>query len=49
MKGFALFESAIGHCGIAWDDTVLTGVLLPEGSEAATRRRMRPVRKRNCR
>ena len=37
--GFALFASAIGHCGIAWngDDTGLAGVLLPEGSEQATR------------
>lgn len=40
--GFALFASAIGHCGIAWNDggIGLAGVLLPEGSEQATRARM---------
>src|SRR5690606_10146066 len=39
--GFALFDTAIGHCGIAWNERVLTGLLLSEGDEAATRRRMR--------
>ncbi len=40
--GFALFETAIGHCGMAWNDgdTGLAGVLLPEGSVQATRTRM---------
>ncbi len=40
--GFALFETAIGHCGIAWNegDTGLAGVLLPEASPLATRARM---------
>ncbi|MES2282795.1 MAG: methylated-DNA--[protein]-cysteine S-methyltransferase [Pseudomonadota bacterium] len=40
--GFALFDTTIGHCGIAWNegDTSLAGVLLPEGSEQATRARM---------
>ena len=35
--GYALFDTAIGHCGIAWGERGLTGVLLPEDSEAATR------------
>ncbi len=39
--GHAVFETAIGHCGIAWDGDALVGVLLPEGSEQATRARMR--------
>lgn len=38
--GFALFETAIGHCGIAWGPQGLTGVQLPEGDAAATRARM---------
>ena len=39
--GFALFASAIGHCGIAWKaDGSLAGMLLPEGSCEATRTRM---------
>jgi methylated-DNA-[protein]-cysteine S-methyltransferase len=39
--GFALFASAVGHCGIAWGDAGIVGVNLPEGNEAATRARMR--------
>jgi len=38
--GFALFETAIGACGMAWRGTVVTGVQLPEGSTEATRARM---------
>jgi methylated-DNA-[protein]-cysteine S-methyltransferase len=37
----ALFETAIGHCGIAWGDRGVVGVQLPEGSEAATSARLR--------
>jgi methylated-DNA-[protein]-cysteine S-methyltransferase len=39
--GFALFDTAIGRCGIAWGVGGITGVHLPEASAAATRRRMR--------
>src|SRR4051812_23748914 len=39
--GFALFDTAIGRCGIAWGGSGLTGVHLPEASAATTRRRMR--------
>ncbi|MES2976353.1 MAG: methylated-DNA--[protein]-cysteine S-methyltransferase [Pseudomonadota bacterium] len=38
--GFALFPTAIGHCGIAWGEAALVGVQLPEGDEAAGRARM---------
>jgi methylated-DNA-[protein]-cysteine S-methyltransferase len=38
--GFALFETAIGHCGIVWSDRGVAGVQLPERNEQATRNRM---------
>ena len=41
MMNFALFETAIGCCGIVWSERGVTGVQLPEGSEAATRNRLR--------
>ncbi len=37
---FALFDTPIGHCGIAWGELGLTGVQLPEADEARTRLRM---------
>ncbi len=41
-QGFALFSTAIGHCGMAWAGSVLVGVQLPEDDgEAHTRARMR--------
>jgi methylated-DNA-[protein]-cysteine S-methyltransferase len=39
--GFALFDTAIGACGVAWGERGLIGVQLPEASEARTRTRMR--------
>lgn len=39
--GFALFDTAIGACGIAWGSQALAGVQLPEDSVAQTRARMR--------
>jgi methylated-DNA-[protein]-cysteine S-methyltransferase len=39
--GFALFETAIGPCGIAWGERGVVGVQLPERSEARTRARLR--------
>lgn len=39
-QGFALFDTAIGHCGIAWGESGLTGVQLPEADQACTRARM---------
>jgi methylated-DNA-[protein]-cysteine S-methyltransferase len=39
--GFCVFETAIGHCGIAWGEQALAGVQLPRTSEEATRECMR--------
>ena len=38
--GFALFETAIGHCGIVWSERGVAGVQLPERNEPATRNRI---------
>src|SRR5437868_5259233 len=37
---FTLFETAIGHCGIAWGEHGVVGVQLPETREGATRIRL---------
>ena len=37
---FALFETAIGHCGIVWSERGVAGMQLPERSEQATRNRI---------
>ena len=39
-QNYALFETAIGTCGIVWSVRGVCGVQLPEGSEAATRARV---------
>ena len=39
--GFALFDSAIGRCAIAWGERGVVGVQLPEAGETRTRGRMR--------
>jgi len=39
-SGFALFDTAIGRCGIAWGEGGVAGVQLPEAGEAETRARM---------
>lgn len=38
--GFALFETAIGRCGIVWNERGIAGVQLPERSDGATRNRL---------
>jgi methylated-DNA-[protein]-cysteine S-methyltransferase len=38
--GFALFETAIGCCGIVWSERGIAGVQLPEKSVEATRARL---------
>jgi methylated-DNA-[protein]-cysteine S-methyltransferase len=38
--GFALFETAIGCCGIVWSERGIAGVQLPEKSGQATRNRV---------
>jgi methylated-DNA-[protein]-cysteine S-methyltransferase len=37
---FALFDTAVGQCGIAWSARGVLGVQLPEQSEVATRARL---------
>jgi methylated-DNA-[protein]-cysteine S-methyltransferase len=37
---YALFPTEIGLCGVVWNETGLTGVLLPEDSEEASRTRI---------
>lgn len=36
MSAYALFDTAIGRCGIAWGDGGVIGLQLPERSESAT-------------
>mgnify|MGYP001369074576 CR=1 FL=1 len=40
MAAYALFETPIGLCGIAWSDRGVTGFQLPEQNAASTRQRM---------
>ena len=40
-KGFAIFETPIGACGIAWGPRGITGLQLPETTAQGTRSRMR--------
>ena len=39
-QGFAVFETTVGACGIAWSELGVTGFQLPEGDTSSTRRRM---------
>lgn len=39
-SGFALFDTAIGRCAVAWGERGICGVQLPEANPGATRRRM---------
>lgn len=38
--GFALFDTAIGACAVAWGQRGVVGVQLPEASESAARARL---------
>ena len=40
MNAYALFETAIGPCGIVWTARGVSGFLLPEPTSSATRRRL---------
>ena len=40
-RGFALFDTAIGRCGIAWSGRGVAGVQLPERGERETGARLR--------
>jgi methylated-DNA-[protein]-cysteine S-methyltransferase len=37
---YALFDTAIGRCGIAWNDAGILGLQLPEADDARTRARL---------
>jgi methylated-DNA-[protein]-cysteine S-methyltransferase len=39
-RGYSVFDTAIGRCGIAWSDDGVVGVQLPEAREIETRRRL---------
>jgi methylated-DNA-[protein]-cysteine S-methyltransferase len=39
-RGYAIFDTMIGRCGIAWSDVGIVGVQLPEVREIETRRRL---------
>jgi methylated-DNA-[protein]-cysteine S-methyltransferase len=41
VPGFAIFETPIGACGIAWGPRGITGLQLPETTAQGTRARMR--------
>jgi methylated-DNA-[protein]-cysteine S-methyltransferase len=41
MAGFAVFDSALGPCAVAWQARGIVGVQLPQASLAATRARVR--------
>ena len=45
-EGLALFDTALGRCGIAWSDRGVAGVQLPEASDDATVARLRRRRPR---
>ena len=39
-QSFAIFDTAIGPCGIVWGERGITGVQLPMGNEDKTRKRI---------
>src|SRR5262245_40604094 len=39
-RSLALFDTAIGRCGVLWSERGIAGLQLPEGRDAATRARM---------
>ena len=39
-RGYTIFDTAIGQCGIAWSHAGVVGVQLPEAREIETRRRL---------
>jgi methylated-DNA-[protein]-cysteine S-methyltransferase len=41
VQGWLLFDTAVGACGLAWGEHGIVDVLLPEGSQAETRARLR--------
>ncbi|HXO71594.1 MAG TPA: methylated-DNA--[protein]-cysteine S-methyltransferase [Bradyrhizobium sp.] len=39
-RGYTVFDTAVGRCGIAWGELGVLGVQLPEAREIETRRRL---------
>ena len=39
-RGYTIFDTGVGRCGIAWGDFGVLGVQLPEAREIETRRRL---------
>jgi len=39
-RGYSVFDTGIGRCGIVWSDAGVVGVQLPEARELETRRRL---------
>jgi methylated-DNA-[protein]-cysteine S-methyltransferase len=39
-RGYTIFDTGIGRCGIAWSNTGVVGVQLPEAREIETRKRL---------
>ena len=39
-RGYSIFDTAIGRCGIAWGELGVVGVQLPEAREIETRKRL---------
>ena len=39
-RGYTVFDTAVGRCGIAWGELGIVGVQLPEAREIDTRRRL---------
>src|SRR6195952_3506546 len=39
-RGYSVFDTSVGRCGIAWGELGVLGVQLPEAREIETRRRM---------
>ena len=39
-RGYTVFDTSVGRCGIAWGQAGVVGVQLPEAREIETRRRM---------
>src|ERR1700749_4314898 len=39
-RGYTIFDTALGRCGIAWSDAGVAGVQLPEVREIETLRRL---------
>ncbi|MGB8394394.1 MAG: cysteine methyltransferase, partial [Pseudolabrys sp.] len=39
-RGYSIFDTAIGRCGLAWGELGIVGVQLPEAREIETRKRL---------